>query len=186
MSPRWGSTPRRTSWLTVNRNVTLTLTLIQIQESRDQHGAKKTSKDSSTTKGSTESQTQKIVHCRVLIEQSTSQVSWEPRLRRKRKKRAAKDYQHRVYNWEIRRLAFVGHQTRKCVLYLLCVISVRVRINSRVKSEESTSYSCRITPLYVTIYIRFLEININKHGKIKIYPFIFVGFQYYKVGPASD
>jgi hypothetical protein len=27
MSPRWGSTPRLTGWLTVSRNVTLTLTL---------------------------------------------------------------------------------------------------------------------------------------------------------------
>jgi hypothetical protein len=26
MSPRWGSTPRQTDWLTVSRNMTLTLT----------------------------------------------------------------------------------------------------------------------------------------------------------------
>jgi hypothetical protein len=31
MSPRWGSTPRLTDWLTVSRNVTLTLTLFRIR-----------------------------------------------------------------------------------------------------------------------------------------------------------
>jgi hypothetical protein len=30
MSPRWGSTPRRTDWLTVGRNVTLILTIDQL------------------------------------------------------------------------------------------------------------------------------------------------------------
>jgi hypothetical protein len=30
MSPRWGSTPRLTDWLTVSRNVTLTLTLTPV------------------------------------------------------------------------------------------------------------------------------------------------------------
>jgi hypothetical protein len=29
MSPRWGSTPRLTDWLTVSRNVTLTLVIFQ-------------------------------------------------------------------------------------------------------------------------------------------------------------
>jgi hypothetical protein len=29
MSPRWGSTPRLTDWLTVSRNVTLTLTCVE-------------------------------------------------------------------------------------------------------------------------------------------------------------
>jgi hypothetical protein len=39
---------------------------------------------------------------------------------------------------DIRRLAFVCYQTRNCVLYLLCVISAIVAINSLVKSGEST------------------------------------------------
>jgi hypothetical protein len=34
--------------------------------------------------------------------------------------------------------AFVCYQTRKSVLYLLCVISAIVQINFLVKSEEST------------------------------------------------
>jgi hypothetical protein len=88
-----------------------------------------------------------------VIEQSSSQVSWGPRLRRKRKKRVTEDYQHRIYNWDIRRLAFVCHQTRNCVWYLLCVISARVRINSLVKSGESTIYSCRVNTKHVTIFI---------------------------------
>jgi hypothetical protein len=36
MSPRWGSTPRLTDWLTVSRNVTLTLTCMSQSSSRRQ------------------------------------------------------------------------------------------------------------------------------------------------------
>jgi hypothetical protein len=87
----------------------------------------------------------------VVIEQSTSQVSWGRRFRRTRNKGAAKNYQHRIYNWDIRKLAFVCHQTRKCVWYLFCVIYARVQINSLVKSGESTIYSCRVNPKQMTI-----------------------------------
>jgi hypothetical protein len=59
-----------------------------------------------------------------------------------------------------RRLAFVCNQTRKCVLYLLCVISARVQINTLVKSGESTIYSCRVNPRHVTVFLRILRTNI--------------------------
>jgi hypothetical protein len=49
-----------------------------------------------------------------------------------------KNYQRRIYNCDIIRLAFVCYQSRESVLYLLCVISEIVQINFLVKSGEST------------------------------------------------
>jgi hypothetical protein len=48
--------------------------------------------------------------------------------------------------------AFVCYQTRKCVLYLLCVISAIVPINFLVKSEESTLLLSRCLAKRVTIF----------------------------------
>jgi hypothetical protein len=55
------------------------------------------------------------------------------------------------FNCDIRSLAFVCYQTRNCVLYLLCVISAIVAINSLVKSEESTLLLPRAENKHVTI-----------------------------------
>jgi hypothetical protein len=73
----------------------------------------------------------------VVSEQTTSQVQRGTRFWRASKKRASKNYQHRTYNCDKRRLAFVCYQMRKNVLYLLCVISARVQINSLVKFLSS-------------------------------------------------
>jgi hypothetical protein len=51
--------------------------------------------------------------------------------------------------------AFVCYQTRKSVLYLLCVISAIVQINFQVKSGESTLLLSRCLVKRVTILCRF-------------------------------
>jgi hypothetical protein len=94
------------------------------------------------------------------------------RFRRTSEKRATKNYQHRIYSCYTRRLAFVCHQTRKCVLYLLCVISARVRINSLVKSGESTIYSCRLNPKHVTIYCQNIWKNCRTLNGITFIPIL--------------
>jgi hypothetical protein len=57
--------------------------------------------------------------------------------------------------------AFVCYQTRKCVLYLLCVISTIVPINFLVKSEESMLLLPRADNTRDNIYINFLEVEGN-------------------------
>jgi hypothetical protein len=87
-----------------------------------------------------------------VIEQATSEVSWGPRFWCTRNKWASKDHQQRTYNCVTRRLAFDNTQMRKCVLYLVCVMSARVQVNSLVKSEEST-FIVATCHIHVTILL---------------------------------
>jgi hypothetical protein len=63
--------------------------------------------------------------------------------------------------------AFVCYQTRKSVLYLLCVISTIVPINFLVKSGESTFIvaTCRIK--HVTISTSKYQYTQNRHDTLK-------------------